>query len=93
MQIQWWLTVAVSVLSVLSGVLWIRSATARVLHDSAKRDELGMMPMAIIDHTAKGNIDVLATAKLQSKWNTRAAWCAGAAALLQASSSVFQLGS
>ncbi|WP_192560253.1 hypothetical protein [Pseudomonas allokribbensis] len=44
MNIQWWLTVAVSLLSLTSGILWIRSATARVIHDDDKTDEEGMKP-------------------------------------------------
>lgn len=89
MHIQWWLTIAVSLLSLASGFLWIRSATARVLHDDEKVDEFGMKPMSIIDNAGVEAIDVLETAKLQSKWNRMAAWFAGGAAIAQAISSFF----
>jgi len=89
MHIQWWLTIAVSLLSLVSGGLWIRSATARVIHDDDKVDEWGMKPMAIIDNVGGKEVNVLETAKLQSKWNRLAAWFAGGAAIAQAISSFF----
>lgn len=87
MHIQWWLTVAVSLLSLASGILWIRSATARVIHDEDKTDEEGMKPFAIVDNVAGKTVDVLESAKLQAKWNRLAAWFAGGAAIAQAMSS------
>jgi len=89
MHIQWWLTITVSLLSLASGFLWIRSATAHVLHGDEKVDEFGMRPMAIIDIVGAEAIDVLETAKLQSNWNRMAAWFAGGAAIAQAISSFF----
>jgi len=89
MHIQWWLTIAVSLLSLVSGGFWIRSATARVLHYDEKADEFGMKPFAIVDNADGEALDVLETAKLQSKWNRLAAWFAGGAAIAQAISSFF----
>ncbi|VVN84274.1 hypothetical protein [Pseudomonas fluorescens] len=89
MQVQWWLTIVVSLLSLVSGGFWIRSATARVLHDDEKTDDVGMKPFAIVDNEGGDALDVLETAKLQSKWNRLAAWFAGGAAIAQAISSFF----
>lgn len=89
MQIQWMLTATVSVLTLISGALWIRSATSKVIHDEEKLDEDGLHPMAIVEHSNGENIDILETARLQSKWNKWAAGFAGVAALLQAVSTFY----
>jgi len=89
MQVQWCLTAAVSVLTLISGVFWIRSATARVLYDPNRRDRDGMLAAALIDDSNGVHVDVLETARLQSKWNKWAALFAGFTAMLQAVSSIF----
>ncbi|CAI2797054.1 hypothetical protein K7402_04865 [Pseudomonas fluorescens group sp.] len=89
MHVQWYLTAVVSLLTLISGVFWIRSATARVLHDPSRRDGAGMLSSAIVDDSGGMNVDVLETAKLQSRWNKWAAMFAGAAALVQSFSSFF----
>lgn len=89
MQVQWCLTAAVSVLTLISGVFWIRSATVHVLYDPSRRDRDGMLAAALIDDSDGVHVDVLETVRLQSKWNKWAALFAGLAAMLQAASSIF----
>ena len=58
----------------LSGLFWIRAATAKV---PASGDAVGVgfggRPINVKDHTG-AVLDFLQSYALQSKWNSRAAW-------------------
>jgi hypothetical protein len=82
------LTVAIVVSSIIAGLCWLRSATAKIRPATEKEKLVGFQEIVgdgpgeyrmIID-----GVDVLPTAALQSWWNARAAVAASAAALLQA---------
>jgi hypothetical protein len=78
------------IFAILSGVFWIRAATAKVL---AQSEQVGVgyggNPVNVKDH--RGNVlDFLATYALQSKWNGWAAWMSALAAGFGAASLILQ---
>jgi hypothetical protein len=76
-------TLVLCVSSVISCLLWVRSATVKAPY-KPKQDESGMWEMSISVKTDKGHFDVLETAELQTKWNKWAAGFAAIAAVSQA---------
>lgn len=80
------LTSGVIIFSGLAAAAWLRSATSRVLAPGSKPGDLQIMAgdePGEYSFTVDG-VDVIATAALQTKWNTWAAWAACAAAVCQA---------
>lgn len=73
-------TILVALFSLGSCFLWVKSATAAVLHDEAADSWSGVLLTRV---SKKGTVDILKTAEEQTKWNKLAAGFAAAAAISQ----------
>ena len=75
------LTAMMCLFAILSCICWVKSATASAGVKEAKDENPGTI-LEFFDET--GSIDVIATAKVQARWNKWAAAFAAVAALAQA---------
>ena len=80
-------TVTINALAALAALaaacLWFRSATARVLADNKPSPDGIESASIVVQEQGKPDIDFLATAEAQTRWNKWAALAASIAALLQ----------
>jgi len=76
----------------ISAILWIKSSCVKLPYKE-KKDRFGLIPSSITDEDEDGTIiDVLETAKEQTKWNKWAALAAGLAAFSQVIATVIPHG-
>lgn len=75
------LTAMMCLFAILSCICWVKSATASAEVKEAKDGKPGTI---LVFYDEAGSIDVIATAKVQARWNRWAAAFAAVAALAQA---------
>ncbi|MCD5970727.1 hypothetical protein [Pseudomonas quasicaspiana] len=78
-----WCNMLLCLCSIMSCYFWIRSATATVRAPEPQGLNEGSLGMVLSSQDSKGRYDVLATGKLQNKWNKFAAAFAALAAFFQ----------
>lgn len=88
------INVASAAFAVFAAIAWIKSAYVTVVYDGkpAVRSPGPALPNPALLYDVNKNgqqIDLIPTLKKQSLWNSRAAWLAAVAALLQASGAFY----